>query len=174
MAQLASRLEVTYGHDHLKARQDILTILRRHTDNIRPGDMGVKNVTAEVEVVDVSLHEVRGLKRLVTEEIIQPDNIRSDDMGVKNITAGIEMLDVSSHEERRLKGLVTEEILQGLRYPTMLHRYEGVLDSYPETFEWAFQPCKLNRYHTQLSVSGSRPVKVFTKLVKRLDLESRL
>jgi hypothetical protein len=80
MAQLASRLEVTYrndhlkngndNHHHLKTRQDILTILRRYTDNIRPDDMGVKNIIARIEILDVSSYEERRLKRLVVEEIL--------------------------------------------------------------------------------------------------------
>lgn len=54
------------------------------------------------------------------------------------ITAGIEMLNVSKPAEFKLRRDVYLEICQSLQYPEMTHRYEDVIEAYPETFEWAF------------------------------------
>lgn len=62
---------------------------------------------------------------------------RGDEM--KEIISMIEMLDVPHAEEIILGKSVTEAIIQSLSYPSMSHRYKSVLESYPETFEWAFR-----------------------------------
>ncbi|KIN06970.1 hypothetical protein OIDMADRAFT_108740, partial [Oidiodendron maius Zn] len=48
------------------------------------------------------------------------------------------MLDVSKPAESKLRRDVHLEICQSLQYPAMTHRYDDVLEAYPETFEWAF------------------------------------
>jgi hypothetical protein len=58
---------------------------------------------------------------------------------MKEIISMIEMLDVPHAEETKLWKSVAETILQSLSYPSMSHRYESVLESYPETSEWAFR-----------------------------------
>jgi hypothetical protein len=73
---------------------------------------------------------------MILERIHMKDTGRVDE---DEIVAGIEMLDVSNMAERQLRMAVELEVIQGLSYPSMTHRYEGITEAHPKTFEWALQ-----------------------------------
>ncbi|KAE9364418.1 hypothetical protein N431DRAFT_421379 [Stipitochalara longipes BDJ] len=58
---------------------------------------------------------------------------------VDQIVSGIEMLNVSDASERKLRTSIQESIINSLKYPSMTHRYEDVIEAHPNTFEWAFK-----------------------------------
>jgi ATPase subunit of ABC transporter with duplicated ATPase domains len=64
--------------------------------------------------------------------------VKDTDAEAFEIISGIEMLNVSQSVEIKLRRAVHSEICQSLQYLEMTHRYEDVLEAYPETFEWAF------------------------------------
>lgn len=64
---------------------------------------------------------------------------------IHQITAGIEMLGVSEYEEKRVRESVCDEITKSLAYSSMAHRYEDVVEAYPNTFEWAFTGPRQNQ-----------------------------
>jgi len=59
--------------------------------------------------------------------------------GLKDAEATVELLGVPQTEEDKVRKKTNMALLEDLSYPSMSHRYEAVLEAYPETFEWAFQ-----------------------------------
>jgi hypothetical protein len=55
------------------------------------------------------------------------------------IVSGIEMLNVSDASEQELRTSIQETITNSLRYSSMTHRYEDVIEAHPSTFNWAFE-----------------------------------
>jgi hypothetical protein len=58
---------------------------------------------------------------------------------LKDAEATVELLGVPRTEEDKVRKKTNMALLEDLNYPSMSHRYEAVLEAYPETFEWAFQ-----------------------------------
>jgi hypothetical protein len=57
----------------------------------------------------------------------------------EQIVSGIEMLNVSDASEQKLRTSIQEHIINSLKYPSMTHRYEDVIEAHPKTFDWAFE-----------------------------------
>jgi hypothetical protein len=130
VGQILSRVESSVEESHRQTRQIVLECIKEEIQKSGEKSRWKKN-GREPEDIDAaqcscaqrSRHEVR--RELLSSEPCE-------------ITAGIEMLNVSKPAEFKLRRDVFFEICQSLRYSAMTHRYEDVLEAYPETFEWAF------------------------------------
>ncbi|CZR63297.1 uncharacterized protein PAC_13194 [Phialocephala subalpina] len=76
------------------------------------------------------------------------------------VRSGIEMLDVSPTEEIELHRRVANSILKSLPYPSMISRYENVVEAHATTFEWAFKDQTDEHFHGAIWENGSKPDRV--------------
>jgi len=55
------------------------------------------------------------------------------------ITADIEINTVSYAQESRARIRVQKQIFEMLHFPSLTHRYESIIEAYPQTFDWVFR-----------------------------------
>jgi len=56
----------------------------------------------------------------------------------RDLVEAFELLGISPEKERLLRNETTKAIIRSLSYDQMIARYEGIIDPYPDTFEWVF------------------------------------
>ncbi|KAH8773150.1 hypothetical protein F5882DRAFT_172339 [Hyaloscypha sp. PMI_1271] len=131
LTQVLSRVEASNKDNHHQTRDTIVQCIKEEKrKTIENSQRWKRGQPVEVtDTVPCSCAQLR-VRHKATEETMPSDT--------SEITAGIEMLNVSKSAESKLRSDVYLEICSSLQYPTMTHRYEDVLEAYPETFEWAF------------------------------------
>jgi hypothetical protein len=116
LVENSARLSDTYGE--IKAVRDQLTSLARGLARV---DANITNEHRKDRMMFLRYGRCPGY------------------LGPKAVEATVELLGVSQTEEDRVRKKTNMALLEDLSYPSMSHRYEAVLEAYPETFEWAFR-----------------------------------
>lgn len=131
LSQILSRAEADDKENHRLTRETITKCIkeRKEKSNEQSRKKGYGQRVEDTDTVQCSCAKLR------LENKMAGGNLDSE---VDGIIVGIEMLNVSKAEEFELRRGICNEILQSLKYPAMTHRYEDVLEAYPETFEWPF------------------------------------
>jgi hypothetical protein len=109
-----------------------------------------KNVTNELQEMIGTLTVTITQLRSRSQHINQQDHSRTRDviarmicerkenqdifLSVDRIASGIEMLHVSDASEQKLRTSIQTSMIASLKYPSMTHRYEDVVEAHPNTF----------------------------------------
>lgn len=131
-------------------------------DTIDTLTITISQLLSRLEHVNQEAHE------RTRDEILKKICERQGDLSsADQIKFGIEMLNVSDASERQLRISIQESIIKSLRYPSMTHRYEDVIEAHPNTFKWAFRtPPMINCYGATF-LSGCGPAAVCTGFAGR-------